>query len=578
MFARLKNFKNLDLIFNSISDMVFLIEISEDGSFRYVTANQVAINLLQFPIGFEGKSIEEIMPSFSAEVITARYQEAIVSKKVVMYEEKIEFPIMDELDKTRNGWVESKVTPVLSDDGEVEYLITVTREITERKNYEKELNQLKEQFELIYNHAADPVFTFDETGKYITVNPSYTKLFGWTKEELLNDPAISILPTNNKQEFEAILERLKQGEVIENHYAERKTKNGSLIHILSSYTPIMEDGKMSHGIAVYKDISNIDQLRNKLQESERKYRIIVENSNDLIRIINKLGQIEYASPSHLRILGLESKFFIGKSILSFVHREDMVKVNNYIEKLFETGRVAEIEYRRLNKNGEIIWVHSKGAAVLNGLGEVEQLVLISRVISDLKERETELRTMALYDELTSLANRTLFNENLDVALNRTKRSGKMTALLILDCDNFKKINDSYGHDVGDEVIKEFANRIQTSVGTLGTVSRMGGDEFQVVLPELRETNEAIAVCQSIISKMKEPMETGLKKITVSASIGVSYYKGVGKTKEELVKEADVALYQSKDQGKSTYSEYRETENKWKKNKLFSRFFDKERKS
>ncbi|MCT2535161.1 diguanylate cyclase [Aquibacillus koreensis] len=575
MFAKLKNFKNLDLIFNSVSDMIFLISIDEDGFFRYVTANEVAIDLLQLPKGFSGQKIEDIMPPKSAEVILTKYKSALETNDVITYEEQIEFPQTDEVATKRKGWLESKVTPVFDDDDECEFLIVVTSEITERKHREQELHQLKEQFELIYNHAADPVFTFDAEGDFITVNPSFTKVFGWSTDELINNKMRSILPSNNKSDFAEILHRLKKGEVIENHYAERLTRSGETIHILSSYTPIMENGKMKKGIAVYKDITHLGQLRDQLRESESKYRIIVENSNDLIRVINKQGQIEYASPSHQKFLGLDPNFFIGKSYLSFVHREDMAKLHKFVENMFTSEKeVDEIEYRRLNKNREIIWVHTKGGVVLNANREVDQLILVSREISDMKERETELRTMALYDQLTGLPNRTLFNENVDVAMKLTNRSGKLTALLLLDCDNFKRINDTYGHDVGDEVIKTFANRVQKNVRAMDTVSRMGGDEFQVILPDLQDKSDATEICQHIVEAMKEPIEVGDTRLSVTASIGISYYTGKDKTQEELVKEADQALYKSKERGKSTFTEYTSVENK-KKINILGRIFKKE---
>ncbi|WP_226037727.1 sensor domain-containing protein [Aquibacillus saliphilus] len=553
MFAKFKNVKNLDMIFNSISEMVFLISINDEGVFQYQAANQKAINNLQFPKDFVGKSINEVMSPLSAKVITDKYHQAVNTKKVVIYEGIIEFPLKENQDETRKGWVESRITPVFDDNGECEHIISVTREITEQKERERELNRIKEQFELIFNHVADPVFTFDGDGDYLTVNPSFTKMFGWTKEEIQNNSYISILPSKN--DFPGIMERLKRGEVIENHSSIRQAKNGDSIHILSSYTPVMVGDKLSGGIAVYKDITNVNHLREKLRESEDKYRIIVESSNDLISITDMQGKITYASPSHLGILGLKPDFFMGKSFLSFVHQDDMSTVENWINRMIETGEPNEIEYRRLNKNGEIIWVHSQGGPVLNSTNNVEEIVIVSRNTSDRIERETELRTRALYDELTGLPNRTLFNDSLALAMTDTNRTGKVTAVLLLDCDNFKQVNDSFGHDVGDKVIKEFASRIQKNVRSVDTVSRMGGDEFQVVLPGLDQSEVAVDISQKIIDTMKHPILVGSESLSITVSIGIAYYLKRGKSKEALIKEADKALYSSKNNGKSTFTEY-----------------------
>ncbi|MRH43855.1 PAS domain S-box protein [Aquibacillus halophilus] len=572
MFAKLKNFKNFDLIFNSISDMVFLMSIDDEGVFRYVAANQVAIDILQFPMDFVGKSIDDIMSPFSAKVITDRYHQAIDAKEVVVYEEKIEFPLKDNSNEKRLGWVESRVTPVFNDNGECERIISITREITEQKNREKELQRVKEQFELIFNNVADAVFTFDKDGEYQTVNPSFAKMFGWSVEEVFNYPAMSILPKEN--DFSEIMNRLKNGEVIENHYSERKSKNGDIIHILSSYTPVMVDGKMTGGIAVYKNITKMDELKERLHESEERYRIIVESSNDLITVTDRQGQIIYASPSHQQILGLKPDFFIGKSFLSFVHQDDMSNVRSCMNRMIESGKSDEIEYRRLNKNGEIIWIQSHGGLVLNSDGNVEQIVFVSRDTSNRMKRESELKTMALYDELTGLPNRTLFNDCLETAMKETSRKGKPSALLLLDCDNFKHVNDSFGHDVGDEVIKEFARRIQVNVRNIDTVSRMGGDEFQVVLPDLNDKDTARKCCQLIVDAMKHPIVVGEESISITTSIGMSYYLEKGKTKETLIKEADKALYASKSKGKSTFSEYSDEVPNKSKVKFVKRLFKK----
>ncbi len=559
MLAKFKDLKYFNLIFNSISDMVFMISCDRNGGFSYVMANQSAIDNLNFPTDFAGKKIEELMPAYSAQVITKMYEEASNTGKVVVYEETIEFPSSDDRSKTRLGWVESKVTPVLNEQGNCEYIISVTREITDRKNREKELNRIKEQFELIFQNVADPVFTFDEEGNYQHVNPGFSKLFGWSKEELANNPSISILPDEKKErdKFSEILTRLKKGEIIENDFAERQTRNGGTIRVIASYTPILEDGKMSGGIAVYKNISNVEELQEQLQESEDRYRIIVENSNDLIRVTDSKGEIVYASPSHERILGLSPEFFEGKPFLSFVHQEDMHKVSDFFARILETGTSDEMEYRRLDKHGRIIWVHSKGGPIRNAKGEVEKIVFVSRDVSERKQKEIDLETQALHDELTGLPNRTLFSRYLDSAMNDADRTGGVIGLLILDCDNFKCVNDVHGHDTGDDVIREFARRIADVINGEQIASRMGGDEFQLLLPALMDRDKAKIISEKIIASMEEPFVFQGVSLHLTTSIGISFYTAnEQKTKEEFVKEADLALYQSKNQGKNKYTTYR----------------------
>ncbi|QTM98792.1 PAS domain S-box protein [Sediminibacillus dalangtanensis] len=567
MFAIFKDLKYFDLIFNSIPDMVFMISRDKSGEFYYVTANQSAVDNLKFPADYAGKKITELVPAYSAKVIISMYEKAVNTGDAVLYEEIIEFP--DDKagsPKTRQGWVESRLTPVFNEQGECEYIIAITREITDRKNRERELNRVKEQFELIFQNVADPVFTFDEEGNYQHVNPGFSKLFGWSREELAANPAISILPDAEKEKdkFSEILTRLKNGEVIENDFAERQTKNGSTIRILASYTPILEEGRMTGGIAVYKNITNVEELREQLKESEDRYRIIVENSNDLIGVTDREGKIVYASPSHKRILGLHPDFYVGKSFLSFVCQEDMSKVEDFLTRILESGDSDEMEYRRLDKSGRIIWVHCKGGPVRNTKGEVEKIVFVSRDVSERKQKEIALETQALHDELTGLPNRTLFARYLEEAMSDTDRTGRQTGLMMLDCDNFKCVNDEHGHDAGDEVIREFARRIAAVIGTEQIAARLGGDEFQVLLPELMEREKAKSISEGIIAAMEEPFVINEVALYLTTSIGIAYYSAnEQKTKEDLVKEADLALYQSKNQGKNRYTIYQGTANRIK---------------
>ncbi|SDL94605.1 PAS domain S-box protein [Sediminibacillus halophilus] len=565
MFAKYKDFKYFNLIFDSIPDMVFMISRDKSGEFYYVTANQSAVDNLKFPADYAGKKITELMPPYSAKVIISMYEKALTTGDAVLYEEKIEFPDgMEGSPKIRTGWVESRLTPVLNEQGECEYIIAITREITNRKNRERELSRVKEQFELIFQNVADAVFTFDEEGNYQHVNPAFSKLFGWSRDELTANPAISILPESERErdKFSEILTRLKNGEVIENDFAERQTKNGSTIRVLASYTPILEDGRMNGGIAVYKNITNVEELREQLRESEDRYRIIVENSNDLIRVTDSQGEIVYASPSHERILGLHPGFFEGKSFLSFVHQEDMHKVSEFFKRILDSGESDEMEYRRLDKHGNVIWVHSKGGPVRNTKGEVEKIVFVSRDVSERKQKEIALEAQALHDELTGLPNRTLFTRYLDEAMSDTDRTGAQTVLMMLDCDNFKSVNDEHGHHAGDEVIREFARRITAVIDADQIAARLGGDEFQVLLPESMKREKAKTISERIITAMEEPFVINEVKLYLTTSIGISFYAAnEQKTKEVLVKEADLALYQSKNQGKNRYTIYQGAANK-----------------
>ncbi|MCP8615700.1 PAS domain S-box protein [Salirhabdus salicampi] len=567
MLSKIKNFKYLDFIFNNLSEMVFLIEVEQNETFTYVTTNEVAINTLSFPKDYSGKSIYDLMPKESADKITAKYKEAIQKRAPVKYKEKMLFPWRD--GEQRIGWLESTSTPIFDDDGICTNIISVSREITEEVNNQRKIEQMNEHLELIYHNTADVIITFDAEGHFISVNNRFTEILGWTEQELLMDQSITIVPPEEREDFPSILSKLQKGEIIENHLSKRKAKNGRIIEMLASYAPVMENGVMVSGIAVYKDITSLRELEDRLSRTEERYRIIAEYSTDLIRILDEDGFIRYASPSHENILGVSPEFFVNKSILSFIHKEDMSKVQKWLEQINVSKEPTKIEHRKLTKKGEAIWFESIGVPVLDEKGELDQIVTITRDISIRKEQEEKLEKMALHDELTGLPNRILFQDRLEKALQTTARRGQMTALFALDCDNFKGINDTYGHDVGDEVLMEFSNRIVKSVREKDTVARMGGDEFQVILPEIENRQDAIHVADRIIAAMEQPFQIGERTLHISTSIGISFYgsKDTHKTMEMLVKEGDEALYVAKNEGKNTFAIYSKKKKASKKKSL-----------
>lgn len=552
IFSTIKHFNHLNLIFDSISDMVFLISVGDDESFRYVNANDAAIKGLSLPAKFTGHTIHEIMPKDSADIITTKYKESITSKEQVIYEAKIHV-LNDGNKETR--YVESRVTPIFDEQGVCKHIIAITHDITERKVKQKELDREKKRLELLFNHASDAIYTFSKKGSYITVNPGFTKLFGWREEELINDSSISIVPEGCKDDLIQIFEKLNKGETIDNHESQRVTKHGDTIHVLSSYTPIMEDGVMTSGIAMYKDITELIKMTEQLKLSEKQYRLIFDHVTDLIRVVDARGITVYASQSHKDILGVSPEFYLNKPFLTFVHSEDMSTLQSFFNTIIDSKKTETVQYRRLHKGGTTLWMESRGTPVLDIEGNVDKIILISRDIGESKQREETYKYQANHDELTNLANRRYFDEQLTNTMSKANRTQRTIALFTLDCDKFKQVNDRYGHDVGDYVIKTFSSRIKELLGDEDIVSRVGGDEFQIIYTEMLTKDDAFNLAKKIIKSIEEPITTQNHKLTLTTSIGISFYEGDQKDKDVLIKESDDALYQAKKKGRNRYETY-----------------------
>ena len=194
------------------------------------------------------------------------------------------------------------------------------------------------------------------------------------------------------------------------------------------------------------------------------------------------------------------------------------------------------------------------AALESGIEQYRKLVGNRKT----KESEEKMTFLAHHDVLTGLPNRLLFDANLEQALEYSKRQKKKVALLFLDLDRFKVINDTLGHDSGDQLLQVVAERIKKSVRAVDTVARLGGDEFTVILNDINQIEDALIVCKKIIEQLNKPIDLQSQQIITAASIGISIFPDDCDNKDELIKNADVAMYQAKDNGRGCYQFYQKT--------------------
>lgn len=285
-------------------------------------------------------------------------------------------------------------------------------------------------------------------------------------------------------------------------------------------------------------------------------RIICENTSDLIEIIDKNAFIHYVSPSCVSIIGLDENEMTSKSFLEFLHEEDKQKIKKTLISSLKKEKSLVEEYRRRTIGQEYIWLESSFSPILEENGEINQFVVISREITKRKNTEDKLLHLAFHDSLTNLPNRRLFDEQLKQTLFRLERNKQSFAVLMLDCDSFKCINDTYGHDIGDEVIKGFAKRIKGLTRKSDMVARFGGDEFAILLTEVQTKNDVEIIADRMIEKIQEPWFFHDISIETSASIGIFYGEPTSEntpsTLNDVIKKADIALYKAKQLGKSNY--------------------------
>jgi diguanylate cyclase (GGDEF)-like protein/PAS domain S-box-containing protein len=295
-----------------------------------------------------------------------------------------------------------------------------------------------------------------------------------------------------------------------------------------------------------------------LRASEERFRTLLSNiPGAMYRCgLDSNWDMEFISDNVEAISGYPASDFIQSRVRTFasiIHPEDQQMVEVTVREAVDRGEPFIIEYRIIGADGGIRWVYEKGQGVFGPDGSV---LWLDGAIFDVTERkllQEQLAKQAFYDSLTGLANRALFHDRADHALARALRNGDRIAVLLIDLDRFKVINDSLGHHAGDEVLVTVAKRLLTSSRASDTVARLGGDEFVVLLEENITADGAIVVAQRILAILHEPLLCQGREVTIGGSIGIAFSGGITPTStDDLLRDADAAMFYAKGRGRDRY--------------------------
>jgi diguanylate cyclase (GGDEF)-like protein/PAS domain S-box-containing protein len=279
------------------------------------------------------------------------------------------------------------------------------------------------------------------------------------------------------------------------------------------------------------------------------FRSLVTSSNDLVLVFGESG-CRYASRSVTEMLGREPGDLLGDGFFKLVDRRDV----GILRETCTRGDPAEVVFKVMNKFGE--WRHLEAHVTdLRSDRWVRSVVLNARDITERLQLEEELTRQAFHDGLTALPNRALFRDRLDQALMRSLRSNETLAVLLLDLDGFKQVNDSLGHDAGDHLLKVIASRLEDVCRPSDTLARLGGDEFAILVEGAGET-QAVLVCERLLSTVSMPVSVADRELSVGASIGIAIHPGGEGESASLIRDADLAMYAAKESGRGTHQLFR----------------------
>jgi diguanylate cyclase (GGDEF)-like protein/PAS domain S-box-containing protein len=297
------------------------------------------------------------------------------------------------------------------------------------------------------------------------------------------------------------------------------------------------------------EISERERAEEALRSSEERFRDLVENISEVIFTLNEDGRVTYVSPVVEQIAGYSPAEVVGRPIASFIHPDDWPPIESLQTTV--SGSLEPSEFRIFTKSGETRWVRTSSRPITDG----DRVIGLRAVLADITDRklaENQVKYVAYHDALTGLPNRTLLSDRLDMALAQRRRDGQPLAVIFLDLDRFKLINDTVGHAAGDEALQRIAERLTSAVREGDTVSRLGGDEFTVLLPVISGVVDACEVAERILERLTRPLALAGHEFHLSASLGIALYPADGDDAEALLRNADTAMYWAKDQGQNRF--------------------------
>ncbi len=442
--------------------------------------------------------------------------------------------------------MEASVSPCLDGGGQVIGFRGIVRDVTERWRMERELRESEERLRRLSEATLEGVVIQDR-GRILDVNETAARMFGGKAADLIGRSTLDfVIPEQRERVLGYILEQR------ENPYESVGLRtDGSTFPMELIGRTIPYDGEMRRITAV-RDISDRKAAEAALRDSEERYRRIFEAATDGLLVFDSEGLLVDFNPAGDHMFGLRQRE-PGTTTLDELLDQRPASFSTSFLAAVRAGENPHDELLGRRGDGIVFDVDLRGMSYR--LADGEACLVVARDITEQKSARRHIDYLAHYDLLTGLPNRALLNDRLGQALVQAGRRQSMVGVLFIDLDRFKTVNDSLGHGVGDTLLEKVAQRLRDTVRAGDTVSRSGGDEFVVMLPDLREVREASAVAQKIMEAINRPFEVEAQELRVTPSIGISLYPRDGDALEPLLRNADAAMYHAKERGRANFQFY-----------------------
>lgn len=528
---------------NAIPDLLCLL--SRDGHFVEVLSGPDG-NFALPHASLQGQSLHQLLPPDEADRLVEQISNTLQSDQTLNFEYELPFP----------GGVrrfEGRTHALDGDHGDEPLVVLLARDVTHRHAAAEALRTSELRFRsLLQNMDAVAVQGFSPDGRISYWNRACESLYGYPAQDVLGHNYLDVLvPAENRRDMKDLLDRMLAGQ---ESLAPREMyllhRSGREIPVLSGHAMVDAGGGQKECFRF-----DIDLTERKRTEAELRVAATAFEAQEGMMVTDAQRKILRVNQAFTRISGYEDSEVIGQTPTMFSSGwHDNAFYESMNLSLATTG-TWEGEMWNRRKNGEIQpqWLHI--TAVTDESGAVTHFVATATDITQRKAAEDQIRQLAFYDPLTGLPNRRMLLDRLRYALASSARSQRWGALLFIDLDHFKTLNDTLGHDKGDMLLQQVAHRIQDTVREEDTVARLGGDEYVVMLEGLDSEREAAAlqatsVGEKIIAKLNWPYQLAGHEYHSTPSMGLTLFSGHEVEVDELLKQADLAMYQAKSAGRN----------------------------
>jgi len=444
------------------------------------------------------------------------------------------------------GWIHHAAVPVNDEQGRLTGYLGTCNDITEQRAAELAARAKEQEIRVLADNVPVLIAYYAAKDlKCIFANKTYAKMWGWNESSILGKTVAEVIGAEGYKTIGPYIDRVVKGESVTYERPIKAADGGERILEVNLLPQVGDNGETIAAFVLISDITRHRHAEQLIRESEDRLRKFADATHEGI-VFHEDGVVTDCNDAILELTGYKYEELIGTSVIEYVAPDSrdtvLANVNSGYERPYESAII--------HKDGTRIPVEFEGRT-MPFKGKLYRL----GVIKDIRRRkasQARIDYLAHHDLLTGLPNRALLLDRLEFILASARRRSTQVALLFIDLDNFKTVNDSLGHQAGDELLKIVAKRILGALRIVDVVSRHGGDEFVVVLPDLENGEGAIPVAEKLLAAISEPVELEGQSLAVSPSIGISVFPRDGETTDALIKNADAAMYLAKDRGRSNY--------------------------